>query len=669
MKLNSSLLNRSKKGYTSQASNSSSHHDVSRVRFSPQSAWSSSPASASRFGRLRSSARARVTPNTLTGTPVLVKKPSEGAMIGGSPFVVSRVYGEGPEVIGEKTPEAVHRRSIKLKALSVSQRAVRLPGLAQDLFGAGLSSESGNTTARNRNSFQASGLSDPSRLKGKGKQTDQDPPMSTKSTASGWVRDSELEKDLFGELSTQQLRRHSFAPLSGSNSGRLASSSTNSLNTTVKPKHAYRNSIGGPYALASSSGTQDERPPADMTSFLNELKSAGKDKLRKTVGSLKYYNPHNHFGSVKVSVLTPEQMPLPRTMDPKNTEIVNMMLEQDFGKSIQGSSKRSEANDLERSSSQLDRSTSLETSSGVSKDVVVEPLKSPLSRRIYPSSTSFVITSQTGEPGVSSSTHAGNRKSCDLGSTARTDPCSILGLEIEDEPSKQDRSSKQLSASARLRMVSESTPAVNEQRPRTPQRSASEAMLTRSTQASGSTTRSPSKHTRLLRSTQTSASNTSGPLSVIDTNRAKVARPVSILSTSFKPITDESSSLRSSSASSNGTRRVRIVEDATVLTRKASQRSTSRPGITDENLVAVLEEEDEEVVSGVGIGGAKSTGTVIGFGVGVGEAISTSGKEWVVVKSDSDRLGEGEANLRRWSLKPSAILRAHPKIVYPDENW
>lgn len=34
----------------------------------------------------------------------------------------------------------------------------------------------------------------------------------------------------------------------------------------------------------------------DMASFLNELKSAGKDKLRKTVGSLKYYNPQNHFG-------------------------------------------------------------------------------------------------------------------------------------------------------------------------------------------------------------------------------------------------------------------------------------------------------------------------------------------------------------------------------------
>lgn len=45
------------------------------------------------------------------------------------------------------------------------------------------------------------------------------------------------------------------------------------------------------------------------------------------------------------------------------------------------------------------------------------------------------------------------------------------------------------------------------------------------------------------------------------------------------------------------------------------------------------------------------------------EAQSPAGS-WVVLKPDtSDRPGKVEQNLRRWSLRTSAILSAHPKLL------
>lgn len=98
----------------------------SRVRFSP------SPASSPRSARHQ-----RQTSDPM-GTPVVVRKPSAGALVGGSPFIVARPYGDGPDAVGEKTPRA--------KAPRITSRGgafgVGLPGLAKDLFGAGLPSSS-----------------------------------------------------------------------------------------------------------------------------------------------------------------------------------------------------------------------------------------------------------------------------------------------------------------------------------------------------------------------------------------------------------------------------------------------------------------------------------------------------------------------------------------------
>lgn len=215
MKLNATLLKRSTKT-NSQAFNSPLSSEVSRVRFSPKSAWSSSPASVSRFRRFRSSTQSHSKHDALSGTPVLIKKPSEGAMIGGSPFVVSRVYGQGPEVIGEKTPEAARKRHFQRKPLAASSSTLRLPGLAQDLFGAGLSSAPTGTANVSLNPFKASVPLQAPRWKGKDRQVEagsatSQPMQSADQQAGGWVRDSELEKDLFGEETTQQPRRHSMS--------------------------------------------------------------------------------------------------------------------------------------------------------------------------------------------------------------------------------------------------------------------------------------------------------------------------------------------------------------------------------------------------------------------------------------------------------------------------
>jgi hypothetical protein len=72
----------------------------------------------------------------MTDSPVVVKKPCDGATVGGSPFIVSRVFGQGPEVVGESTPAQAEKWLQKKKSASGTQGSTRLPGLAHDLFGA-----------------------------------------------------------------------------------------------------------------------------------------------------------------------------------------------------------------------------------------------------------------------------------------------------------------------------------------------------------------------------------------------------------------------------------------------------------------------------------------------------------------------------------------------------
>jgi len=45
------------------------------------------------------------------------------------------------------------------------------------------------------------------------------------------------------------------------------------------------------------------------------------------------------------------------------------------------------------------------------------------------------------------------------------------------------------------------------------------------------------------------------------------------------------------------------------------------------------------------------------------ESHSSAGPGWVLLKPDVDRPSKIEPNLRRWSLKTSAILTANPKLT------
>ncbi|KAH9819580.1 hypothetical protein DFH28DRAFT_886139 [Melampsora americana] len=661
-------MSRSKPDDTSQTSNSPLNNHASRVRFSPRSAWSpsSTSGSASRSHRKFRSSTRQI--NTLADTPVLIKKPSEGALVGGSPFVVSRVYGQGPEVIGEKTPEAAHKRHAKLKALSASQHAARLPGLAQDLFGVGLSS-----TAHARNSSQAGATADPTRWKGKGREEHlsvADPPRSANATSSGWVRDSELEHDLFDRPEAKKLHRHSLG--SNLNASGKMSSSTRVFNPISKPANVYRNSIG-----SSNQSQGPGKAAPDMTSFLNELRSAGKDKLRKTVSSLKYYNPQQHFGSQRATVISPDQMPLPRNLDPQNAELLNLVIGQTFGS--QSTLKLSESQTRSQPSNPPSRSDdhSLESSSTTSL----------LGHKVYPSSLSFDTRPSNKASGNSSPrptllSSLANRKSFDLELKAdaslhtaqvKTTATSRQADGTNKGLTTQNLNSSPKPTSERSRLTLDPTPSS----PRA-QTAQNNMIVSQTSTKTGPKPRSAKGidlgSSRLSKAETSGQSITSRPLSVIDPNRLP-SHP-SILSSSKShegsPLMRSVTSLSTNSNST--TRRVRIIEDSAALKRCSSRsssharpqppRSENNDNIPDENLRSVVEEEED--IMGVGTG-VKKPNTVVGYGVEPGAAISTSGSDWIVVKSDSNRLGDGEPNLRRWNLKPLAMISAHPKLM--DESW
>ncbi|EGG07900.1 uncharacterized protein MELLADRAFT_74602 [Melampsora larici-populina 98AG31] len=600
--------------------------------------------------------------NTLADTPVLIKRPSEGALVGGSPFVVSRVYGQGPEVIGEKTPEAAYRRHAKLKALGASQHTARTPGLAQDLFGAG--SSSANNT---RGSSQASASADLTRWKGKGREehpSAPDPPHSSNTINSGWVRDSELEHDLFDRPDAKKLHRHSLGVSSSSNVSEKMSASTRVLNPISKPANVYRNSIGG-----SNQSQGPDPPTSDMTSFLNELRSAGKDKLRKTVSSLKYYNPQQHFGSQKATVISPDQMPLPRNLDPQNAELINRVIGQTFGS--QSTLKLSESQTTcQQSDMSSCSSRPMDVADGHSARSASNT--SLLSRKVYPSSMSF----ETRPPNKASSgssarptllSSVANRKSFHVEPKA--------DASLDTSQADTTASSIQADGTERPRLLSDPTPSPPREKS-TQNNQTNSQTITKSGLRPRSGKGIDLGPSRLSKAESFGQSISSRALSVIDPNR--LPSHTSILSPSKSnedsPFMKSVTSL--STNSSCTARRVRIVEDPAAL-KRSSLRSSShaqpqqqqqpRPenhnAITDENLRSVVEEEEEIIGVGTGL---RKPNHIVGYGVGPGAASSTSGSDWIVVKSDSNRLGDGEPNLRRWNLKPLAMISAHPKIM--DEN-
>lgn len=386
---------------------------------------------------------------------------------------------------------------------------------------------------------------------------------------------------------------------------------------------------------------------------------------------------------------------------------VDLALEQTFGKSSESTFEQSQSSTVDTSCRSPLQTTSPDVTTdtvGTSATEVAYP-RSSLSRRVYPSSTSTEPKSKmidrlglgSNEVARSSAEHP-TRSSSRLGHAlphaSRSQADSVLnGLMGQDaNPGLSDRS----------RLVSEAM--VTSPRPRTPQRMMSGPASTQSLRTDSalrSSRRVGMSHDENLKKSisrplnkeprHPSHTGPSGPLRALDTNRTKLnvsQRPVSILSSSscLEQFSGESSLKaldgtarltsqvsRSSSGSGSGSgRRVRIMEDPSTV-RRASLRSLSHhhqrsESGTDENLRSVEEEEEEMM----GVGSApKKPGVVVGYGVEPGAAESTSGSDWVVVKSDSNRLGEGEPNLRRWSLRASALLSAHPKIINAEEseNW
>jgi hypothetical protein len=124
-------------------------NDSPRVTFSPRSPmFASSPVPSSHVSSRRCQvlSPSRDQPNSkrnsgMTDSPVVVRKPCDGASVGGSPFIVSRVFGQGPEVVGESTPAEAEKWLHKKKAAS----GIQLPGIAHDLFGAKSSKSTRNS--------------------------------------------------------------------------------------------------------------------------------------------------------------------------------------------------------------------------------------------------------------------------------------------------------------------------------------------------------------------------------------------------------------------------------------------------------------------------------------------------------------------------------------------
>ncbi|MBW0481984.1 hypothetical protein O181_021699 [Austropuccinia psidii MF-1] len=700
--------------------------ETPRVTFSPQSAFSSSsPAPAPRSRRILGSLNNTQPPprnKKLSDSPILLKRPCEGALVGGSPFIVSRVYGQGPEVMGEHTPTQADKWLQKQKL--ASNNGSKFPGLAHDLFGAksskGLSSTNIAFSAGARRSLQTI-------------------------RKSGWMSDHILDEDLFGTIKAS--RRSSLQPLS-------KSQRPSATDPHLSPfKNMFRNSVGVfqrtpiPIQTKRQKFTNDGQLP-DMTSFLNELKSSGKNKLRKTPASRKLYGAQYSISSPRSERGLQGTSRNSRILDDRNANILNFVLEQNFGHPAEVNAKPFGASAASRTSTVSGKTThtacstntteshhppnkivrfeSLEntvqqTSFGPPKELntTAERSHSPLFCTIYPSgqpsqmntanapkvSAVQVILGEaisTPQKKASQSSSSG----VDPQTTPRaTGPCKVAIQkdftmdELIDQVNglKQNRklsSEKAGNGTLQFESTNRTRQLIHEMGfeyngENSTEKTASHTIASGGSHPSTTPAKAVTNSQSIFQemfpkrsSPVLSNMNKGRPKSQISPVRRLASlglispkRPssiggglVSILENSActKEVDCGLGNKCGSQANLRiNEKRVRIYENkeitdqsdtGTIACRRHSMPVISR-GSSLTNFTKIEEEtmniEEKE----------RNLNKAVGFGVPVDIVPSSSASDWVLVKSDSKTHGDGEPNLRRWSLRTSAILAAHPKIV------
>lgn len=696
------------------------NRDLDDLRDSPHVAFvarspmaMSSPPSSSGHSHLRSpgrrsqaSKRVSILSSLLSDSPVVVKKPCDGATVGGSPFIVSRVFGDGPEVVGESTPAKAEKWLQKQKVLPVAQCGARLPAIAHDLFGVKSSrSTQGYTTS------EARSVQSPS------------------AAASGWNRDRELEADLFsspGARTTKKMNRNSKGP-------------------SAMPTIGLRNMFGNPAEVSQRrggpvnskrSGPGHQTP--DFSIFLNELKSSGKNKLRKTPGSAKYYSLHHSSGSPKRKSGMFQEPLHRRSVDWANTSILNSV-PQNFGSiahsqpgtdtqtsrtsttsavtavNVGSDSKAHES--LFREEWNASSSTSVEpwkpSTSSQSMGNDTESCKSPLSQKIYPSGvnakkTRFEDSEVQVVLGEAISTPRGSKRAGHL-SRSLVDPhLTPRARALQSSPRINSPIEKDFTMDELIKQVKDMNDAVinadaealsaNQLRhhnlvhemgfcssiENSLELSLSSPVITGGPNRSAvSLSRTTDPHTvsqdanrmrtnpilknltlgRVRPQTSPSSSTSGTP------NRWSGASTIRLVSILNQPPPSQDFSLSSSgilnksvrSVRSVGTstRRVRILEDGLHSPHRSRAGGSAAAGSRRHSMPADFQSENSTGLADSVDRDPKSAADPLSSP----NASSPTVSQWVLLRSESDHMGDGEPNIKRWSLKTSAILTAHPKIV------
>ncbi|KAI9609466.1 hypothetical protein H4Q26_007422 [Puccinia striiformis f. sp. tritici PST-130] len=646
------------------------------VAFSPRSPmFASSPASASRGSSRRSHllSPGREPTNSrrssgMTDSPVVVKRPCDGASVGGSPFIVSRVFGQGPEVVGESTPAQAENSS-------------------------------GASAGR---------------------------PMSAYSNASsGWNRDRELEADLFSSPRAKILKKMN----------------RNSKIAPIAPRsnirNMFRNSIhdfnchGTPGSSSKLSAPGSQAP--DMATFLNELRSSGRSKLRKTPGSAKYYNMQRSIGSPKSNYRKHQDPRMRRSVDCHNASLLSSVL-QNYPPSTQHQPKHFDGSSSSRTSGRTQGTASStntqeadrpNTPPASKQTDTSNQCRSPLACKVYPSGNStkpnvdensdvqFVLGEAISTPRKGKRTGHLSRSLVDphmtpraRGFTNTVQPTSPIQKDftmdeliqqVKELKGHQDaeagsppvsqadnklrnhdllhemgfcssnENSLEVNSLSQIVMSGGSNPSTAVVSPvmnsphnvyQETSRQRTSPMLKSLTQGRPKPKTSPTK-TFLTNGNSNRWSNNS------------TIRLVSILNHSIDGMQVHQENGGENPAASLRTRpnerRVRILDDQTNLNRSRS--STASTGSNSrrhsmpakpKQLASFAEDENEPPADTYYQHATQNTEDDEDQSW---KAKSPSGSGWVVLKPDNDRSESAEPNLRRWSLRTSAILSAHPKLV------
>ncbi|WAR57930.1 hypothetical protein PtB15_5B160 [Puccinia triticina] len=657
------------------------------VTFSPRSPlFVSSPVSSSRASsrpcQLLSPSRGL--PNSkrnsgMTDSPVVVKRPCDGATVGGSPFIVSRVFGQGPDVVGESTPAQAEKWLQKKKATSATQG-----GMRRDLFGAK------SSKAAQSSSGSAAGR----------------PTSANSNASSGWNRDQELEADLFSSPRAKTLKKLNRNSKNGLSAMQPRSNIRNMFRNSINDFHRH----GGP-SSSSRPSTAGAQPP-DMATFLNELKASGRSKLRKTPGSAKYYNMHRSIGSPKSNPRKYLDPIARRSVDCHNANLLSSVLQnypansQRHPKPLDGSSS---SRGTASSANTHDADSPNTPTASKHQSQTSQQCRSPLSRKVYPSGnpTKSHETAHSDVHVVLGEAISTPRKSKRAGHLSRSlvdphmtprarafanviQPTSPIEREftmdeliqqvkelkdhqtIADEEAggppvsradnklrnhdlvhemgfcSSNENSLEIGSFSQAFLSGGSNPSTAFVSPVTNSRTASqESNRPRSSPMLKSLTPGRPKP----KTSPTKGSNNRW-------SSQSTIRLVSILNHSI----DGGNALGESSSANPAAsvrakpneRRVRILEDHTNLNKsrsstEADSRRHSMPvHLANPTSLATFSEDENEQPED------SRDQQPPRFKVA---------QPWVVLKPDADRLANAEPNVRRWSLRTSAIISAHPKIV------